>query len=65
MGCTLCDSLYSQVCGDQIAELVQGMKMNGARVARVFFFSETAKSNFIKLLCTEAGHRRPKRDVNF
>lgn len=39
---------------------VQEMKMNDARVAPVFFFS-----NFIKLLCAEAGHWRPKRDVSF
>lgn len=38
-GCTLCDSLYSQVRGDQTAKLVQEMKTNDAHAAQ-FSFSQ-------------------------
>lgn len=38
------------------------MKTNDTRVTRVLFFSKTAKSNFVKRVCAEAGHWRTMRD---
>lgn len=40
-GCTLCDSLYSRVCGDQTAKLVQEMKTNDVHVAQLSFLRDS------------------------